>query len=231
MLWGIVLSFIATGVVADSAVSLFNPNPGVSLSAYEAGVTKGLTTYLLGCGNAASATGACDFTAPITLVEGTATYHVVITTPLPDGYTQTLTVDCPSGTAAGCSVTALNKAHVTTTVALNASYFEAGVVAFPTVASAGGLLYNGVPLPTASAYPTTTYASNTTAPTTYTYAPTATGGGSYSNSTITKGSSSKSPASTSTPAVATKSGAVSQYLGAQVVFALLVGACVVLLGW
>jgi len=38
MLWGIVLSFIATGVVADSAVSLFNPNPGVSLSAYEAGV-------------------------------------------------------------------------------------------------------------------------------------------------------------------------------------------------
>jgi hypothetical protein len=37
MLWGIVLSFIATGVVADS-ISLFNPDPGAPISAYEAGV-------------------------------------------------------------------------------------------------------------------------------------------------------------------------------------------------
>jgi len=37
MLWGIVLSLLATGVLADT-VTLFNPNPGVALSAYEAGV-------------------------------------------------------------------------------------------------------------------------------------------------------------------------------------------------
>jgi len=37
MLWSIVLSFLATGVVADT-VTLFNPNPGVPLEAYEAGV-------------------------------------------------------------------------------------------------------------------------------------------------------------------------------------------------
>jgi hypothetical protein len=37
MLWGIVLSFIATGVVADS-ISLFNPDPGAPISAYSAGV-------------------------------------------------------------------------------------------------------------------------------------------------------------------------------------------------
>ncbi|KAE9371774.1 hypothetical protein N431DRAFT_28454 [Stipitochalara longipes BDJ] len=198
-------------------------------------VTKGLTTYLLGCDKASSATGACDFTAPVTLVEGTATYHVEITTPLPDGYTQTLTVDCPNGAAAGCSVTALNKAHVVTTVALNSSYFAAGVVALPTVASAGGLLYNGIPLPTTSAYPTVvTYSSNTTASATHSYTPTATGGSTYGNSTVTtKGSATKGYPSSTTlpPAQATKSGAVRQYLGAQAVFAVLVGACVVLLGW
>jgi hypothetical protein len=37
MLWGIVLSFIATGVVADG-ISLFNPDPGAPISAYSAGV-------------------------------------------------------------------------------------------------------------------------------------------------------------------------------------------------
>jgi hypothetical protein len=37
MLWGIVLSFIATGAVADS-ISLFNPDPGAPISAYSAGV-------------------------------------------------------------------------------------------------------------------------------------------------------------------------------------------------
>jgi len=143
---------------------------------------------------------------------------------------RTLTVDCPNGAAAGCSVTALNKEKVTTTVALNATYFSAGLTACTTVPSAGGLLYNGIPLPT-SASTTVTYASNTTSAT-YTYAPTATGGGTYGNSTVTKGSASKGVATTtSPPAQATKSGAVRQYLGAQAVFVVLVGACVVLLGW
>jgi len=168
------------------------------------------------------------------LVEGEKTFHVEITKPVDDGYIQTLTVDCPAGTAAGCSVTALNKAHTTTTISLNYSMYSLGVVPLPTVASCGGLLYNGIAIPTtsASATATTSYSSNGTVTSTYaSYVPTGTGG-LYGNSTITKGSVSKSgPSSTSTPTPATKSGALSQYLGAQAVFAVLVGACVVILGW
>lgn len=147
---------------------------------------------------------------------------------------RTLTVDCPAGTAAGCSVTALNKQHTTTTISLNASMYSLGVVALPTVASAGGLLYNGIPSPTPSASSTTSYSSNGTSTSSYSSYATGTGGA-YGNSTTTKASTAKSgPSSTSTSSpspVATKSGALSQYLGAQAVFAVLVGACVIILGW
>lgn len=235
MLLSIVLSFGIAGssVLADS-ISLFNPDPGAPVTAYPAGVTNGLTTYLLGCNKSATAAGPCAFTAPITLVEGEKTFHVEITKPVEDGYTQTLTVDCPAGTAAGCSVTALNKQHTTTTISLNASMYSLGVVALPTVASAGGLLYNGIPSPTPSASSTTSYSSNGTATPSYSSYATGTGGA-YGNSTTTKASTAKSsPSSTSSSSpspVATKSGALSQYLGAQAVFALLVGVCVVILGW
>jgi hypothetical protein len=143
---------------------------------------------------------------------------------------RTLTVDCPAGTAAGCSVTALNKQHTTTTISLNASMYSLGVVALPTVASAAGLLYNGIPIPTSSA--STTSSSNITSTSSYSSYATGTGG-TYGNSTGTKVSTTKGgSSSTSSPSpVTTKSGALSQYLGAQAVFALLVGMCVVILGW
>jgi len=232
MLLSIVLSFGLASGVALADISLFNPNPGAPVTAYEAGVTNGVTTYLLGCNKSAAATDACDFTAPITLVEGEKTFHVEITKPVDDGYIQTLTVDCPAGTAAGCSVTALNKAHTTTTISLNYSMYSLGVVPLPTVASCGGLLYNGVPIPTTSASVAPSYSSNGTATSTYSsYLATGTGGA-YGNSTTTKASlSNGGPYSTSSPTPATKSGALSQYLGAQAVFAVLVGACVVILGW
>jgi hypothetical protein len=127
---------------------------------------------------------------------------------------RTLTVDCPAGTTGACSVTALNTIHQTTTISLAASNFSAGVVALPTVASPQALLYNGVP--TASATPTGSYATNgtTSSPS---YTATATGGGSYGNSTITKGSLTKGgPSSTSSLTAETgKSGASSQFVGAQ----------------
>ena len=152
------------------------------------------------------------------------TVHLPLPPPSLTNKTRTLTVDCPNGAAAGCSVTALNKEKTTTTVSLNATYFSAGLTACTSVPSAGAILYNGIPSP--SAYPTTTYGSNTTA--IHTHTPTATGA--YTNVTSTKGAKG-TPAGTSPPAQATKSGAVKQYLGAQAVFVVLVGACVVLLGW
>lgn len=144
---------------------------------------------------------------------------------------RTLTVDCPSGGANGCSVTALNKQHTTTTISLNPAQYSTAVVAIPTVASYGGLLYNGVPIPTTSASAALTYSSNGTSTATYSGYPTGTGGGSYGNSTTKGGVTKSGPSSTSSPTNVTKSGAVSQYLGAQAVFALLVGAVVVIFGW
>jgi hypothetical protein len=230
MLLSIVLSFGIVGGVAADSISLFNPDPGAPVTAYSAGVTNGVTTYLLGCDAASKATGACNFTQPLTLVEGEKTFHVEITKPLTDGYTQTLTVDCPAGTTGACSVTALNTIHQITTISIPASNFSQGIVALPTAASAQALLYNGIPVPTYSASTTTSYSGNGTVTST-SYTPTATGGAIYGNST-TKGSLTKGgPSSTSSLTPPTgKSGASSQFVGAQAaVYAGLVA--VVFLAW
>jgi hypothetical protein len=102
---GILLVLRSVNRVLADPVSLFNPDPGgPPMTAYSAGVrgvvfpvknfpdswlvTNGLTTYFLGCNASATATGPCDFTAPITLIEGSATFHVEITKSLVDGFTQ-----------------------------------------------------------------------------------------------------------------------------------------------
>jgi len=96
---------IVSGVLGDS-VTLFNPNPNAPISVYDAGVsiviflfftqliyvqvTNSVTTYLLGCNASASATlsGGCDFTAPITMIEGPSTFHAEVTTMLRSDKTQ-----------------------------------------------------------------------------------------------------------------------------------------------
>ncbi|KAE9369578.1 hypothetical protein N431DRAFT_380741 [Stipitochalara longipes BDJ] len=162
---GIVLALeFATGVLGDS-LSLFNPDPGAPVSVYNAGVTNGVTTYLLGCNASVAATGRCDFTAPITMIEGPSTFHVEVTTWLMSDKTQSFTLDCSSGTARQCSMTALNSAWQTTTLSLSPLDFSTNIIAIPTVASPQALLYNGVSLPTASATTDCSSISSATLPT------------------------------------------------------------------
>jgi hypothetical protein len=126
-----------------------------------------------------------------------------------------LKVDCPAGTTGACSVTALNTIHQTTTISLAAANFSQGVVAVPTAASAQALLYNGIPLPTASATTTLSYPTNGTSTSSPSYTPSATGGATYGNSTVKGSLTPGGPSSTSSPvAPSGKSGAVSGLVGA-----------------
>lgn len=93
---GIALALRSLGGVLADVVSLFNPNLGAHLSVYNAGVSfaislvftlliyvqviNAVTTYLLGCNVSASTTEHCQFTAPITMIEGPNAFRAELIT-------------------------------------------------------------------------------------------------------------------------------------------------------